>query len=213
MGKKIGITMRCETFFDGKEVRDEISQDWATILKSEFPELSWIPIPNLGKSVISYIEANQLDGLILSGGNDIGTYPLRDETELLLLQYFMNKKLNILGICRGMQMIHHFFGGTLSKCDSNIHVAKLHDINYISNTRFPMEIKHLQKVNSFHHFSIKKEKLLPEFEIFTISEIDQTIEGFFHREENISGIMWHPEREPKLSKFSQSILKKGLGLN
>jgi len=73
-----------------------------------------------------------LDGLLLSGGPDLDPdlyrqtpHPLtnlpetkRDRLEVALLRKFYSRGIPILGVCRGMEMINVFLGGTL-----NQHVA------------------------------------------------------------------------------------------
>ncbi len=71
--------------------------------------------------------AEELDGLLLSGGNDVSprcfgqepvqglgeVNPLRDQSELRLVKLFLEKEKPILGICRGVQMLNVALGGTL----------------------------------------------------------------------------------------------------
>jgi putative glutamine amidotransferase len=74
-----------------------------------------------------------LDGLLLSGGNDLdpklyGQKPLastndysalRDETETKLLRRTLATNKPILGICRGMQLLNVYFGGDLHQTLGN----------------------------------------------------------------------------------------------
>lgn len=78
------------------------------------------------KSVLKSI-CEKLDGLLLSGGNDIhpqvyGQKPydmlvdlsdLRDSTDTYVLEQALKRDLPILAICRGMQMLNVYYGGDL----------------------------------------------------------------------------------------------------
>ena len=51
------------------------------------------------------------DGLLLPGGGDIGV--TLGATDSFLIRSFADSGRPILGICRGMQALNVFFGGTL----------------------------------------------------------------------------------------------------
>jgi putative glutamine amidotransferase len=67
------------------------------------------------------------DALLLTGGSDIepsrygqkkhtataGVLPKRDEMEFRLMDLFLSARLPVLGICRGLQVIQVFLGGSL----------------------------------------------------------------------------------------------------
>ena len=53
------------------------------------------------------------DGFLFTGGQDVGSCPERDTLETLLLSKALTSDKAILGICRGLQFINVFLGGTL----------------------------------------------------------------------------------------------------
>ncbi|MEP2654070.1 MAG: NTP transferase domain-containing protein [Paraglaciecola sp.] len=44
----------------------------------------------------------------------------RDKCESLLLQHAIDTDLPVLGVCRGMQFISHYFGSTLLPCEGHV---------------------------------------------------------------------------------------------
>ena len=121
-------------------------------------ELNYFPIliPNNLKNVEEYVSELKLDGLILSGGDNIGEFPERDKTERKLLEYAIKNTMPVLGVCRGMQLINTFFDGTISKNDSSSHVGVNHDVE-ITNLDFADLLgENKLEVNSFHNNLIKK---------------------------------------------------------
>ena len=189
---RIGISLRIDDITKYGEKRDAISQEWIKLL--EECNITPILIPNSLKNVKNFIQELDLKGIILSGGDNIGDYPDRDETENQLIEYSIKENIPILGVCRGMQIINKFFGGDIIKNGSEEHVRINHNVK-ISDLKFKkLFTKGDIEVNSFHKNIIPKEKLHNDFIIFAIDERDSTVEGFYHNKYPIIGVMCHPER-------------------
>lgn len=180
---------------------------------------------------------DKIDGLLLTGGEDIhpkfykmGDFPneehalmkrdpKRDSFELALLKEAFNKKIPILGICRGHQLLNIFFGGSLlndieTTIQSSInHLASLDDktqlIHHVGIEKNSFLYQIYQKedllVNSFHHQCI--DRIAKGFEIIAESE-DRVIEGMRYKgPEWIVGIQWHPEMLYKKYEIHGRIFK------
>ncbi|BCD67641.1 gamma-glutamyl-gamma-aminobutyrate hydrolase family protein [Nitratiruptor sp. YY09-18] len=153
---------------------------------------------------------SHFDALLLAGGEDIcpSSYGAkdeqcnkgRDELELSLLDTAIAKNMPVLGICRGMQMINIYFGGTL--------YPHIHDfIESHPNSPFlvnPITIKphtllhtilqtHYIKANALHHQAIKD--LGKELRINAYDK-NSIIQGIEHTHRLILGLQWHPEYLP-----------------
>jgi len=201
--KRIGLSLRVQNIERIDEKRDAISHDWIHFLQ----ELNYFPIliPNNLKNVEEYVSELKLDGLILSGGDNIGEFPERDKTERKLLEYAIKNTMPVLGVCRGMQLINTFFDGTISKNDSSSHVGVNHDVE-ITNLDFADLLgENKLEVNSFHNNLIKKNDIGENLMVFAQSENDSTIEGYFHEKLPVLGVMWHPERD-KERKYQSKIV-------
>lgn len=190
--RRIGISLRIDDITKYGEKRDAISQEWIKLLE----ECNIIPIliPNSLKNVKNFIQDLDLKGIILSGGDNIGDYPDRDETENQLIEYSLEESIPVLGVCRGMQILNKFFGGDIIKNGSDEHVRINHNVK-IADLKFKKLFTEDEiEVNSFHKNIITKEKLHDDLAIFAIDERDDTVEGYYHKKFPIIGVMWHPER-------------------
>lgn len=199
--KRIGITQRRDAVPNRTEVRDGLDVNWATLLW----DLGILPIPLCSniKNVQTYLKALNLDGFVLSGGNDIGDMIERDILEYAVLEYSKIHKQPVLGICRGMQLINHAQGGSLIKVQG--HVATVHEC-LIGEWADELDI---YQVNSFHNYAIIEETLGEALTPLAISE-DGIIEAIKHNDYPWLGIMWHPEREPSIS-VNNSLIKRHFG--
>lgn len=201
---KIGISLRVVTAQNYDEKRDALSQDWPIFL--EKLNLHPIFIPNSLSDVQSYLSDMHIDGLILSGGDNLGDFPERDKTEKALLDYAIQNKIPVLGVCRGMQIINDYFGGSIEKSNDSLHVQKNHPVEITNGNFLSFFDSDSVLVNSFHHNLIRKSTLGHDLKPFAIAKFDDTVEGFSHIDLPIFGVMWHPERDQ--SKINELLFKK-----
>lgn len=148
--------------------------------------------------------AQTFDGLLLSGGGDLSpalygcpvmyqqtAYDTqRDTEELALMRAFCAESKPILGICRGIQVINVFFGGTLFQ-DIAGHTNTIHSVNTIPNSMTASLVGDLFQTNSYHHQAIDK---LGENLCVAAYSKDGIIEAIEHTTLPILGVQWHPER-------------------
>jgi putative glutamine amidotransferase len=154
--------------------------------------------------------AERLDGLLLSGGTDIepsryGQAPCadlippepdRDAFEIALLDGAAAAAIPVLGICRGIQVLNVYGGGTLHQ----------HVPSHTDDYRPPNSIAHRVdlvegslaaslygptiQVNSLHHQTV--DKIAEGYNVTGRSE-DGTVEVIESRRRAWLGVQWHPE--------------------
>lgn len=190
------------------ETRDGLSQDWHSFFKNVLPDFAWVMLANSPDNIKLLCEQDIFSGIILSGGDTIGEYPERDLSESILLDYAVKNSLPVIGICRGAQMINWYFGGQMATVNAKMHVAKRHQIKYVSS-QYSQEIA--QEVNSYHNFGINPSLLAAPLVPFAVAEKDNSVEGFYHCALPVYGIMWHPEREKDITQFDRTFFQKILG--
>ena len=93
--KKIGISLRIVNAPNYKEKRDALSHDWPSFLIG----IGYHPvlIPNAIPEINSFLRESELEGLILSGGDNIGDTPERDITENKIISFAISNKIPIFG--------------------------------------------------------------------------------------------------------------------
>lgn len=162
-----------------------------------------------------------IDGIIISGGSDVapryygeepstkipGIDTKRDAAEFELLKEACERKIPVLGICRGHQLINVAFGGTLYQdIDSQMpsgmghhptHINRdelFHSVN-IEKESILSKIFETEKiyVNSFHHQGIKKLGEGLKGIAFSSEGLVEAVETENMEENFVLGIQWHPE--------------------
>lgn len=176
------------------------------------------------------------NGLILSGGPDVHPYyygkmedfdlceidSVRDTLEFKLIEAAFSAKMPILAVCRGMQIINVYLGGTLisdiptyvknnigHRCEDKDKCFHNLNMNKSRNFQFWETIKNT-KVNTNHHQAV--DYLAEDFYPTALAE-DGIIEAYEWINPNnksyLIAVQWHPER---LSDENQE-LSDSLGIN
>tara|TARA_Y100001980_G_C14552784_1_gene337340 strand:+ start:1461 stop:2126 length:666 start_codon:yes stop_codon:yes gene_type:complete len=212
MSIKAGISMRVVSEQRYEEQRDSISHDWLNFLIKNNIDFSLIP--NYGEMVSKYLKKEKFDVLILSNGNDIihdnlnkdnDSSLIRDVTEKLIIEYALENRIKILGVCRGAQMLNIFFGGNLIYKKTDSHVSKVFKKKIVDNFFSEYLNSTTLNTNCYHRYFIVKDKIPKELIPFAISE-DGYVEGFYNIRKKILGIQWHPERDFKDNALSEKIV-------
>ena len=195
MTRRIGITQRVEDLPDRNERRDALDQAWTPWLAAA--GASPVLIPNRLDDPVAFVRELALDGFVLTGGNDLAhlpgaqaAAPERDATERALLMLAVADRLPVLGVCRGMQMLVEFWGGSVSRVEG--HVARAHEIVVADDPRWPVRPG---PVNSFHDWGVVRGGVPDALGILAVAP-DETVEAVTHIALPQVGIMWHPERAP-----------------
>lgn len=133
------------------------------------------------------------------------THPLKDKIEIHLLRHALRKKLPILGICRGSQLLNVVRGGTLygdvqkekksalKHIDYEHYDTYRHPISIVAAS--PLEAWYQRKelpVSSYHHQGIRD--LAHPFAPMAYAE-DGLVEAYYDpKAEFVVGLQFHPER-------------------
>lgn len=154
----------------------------------------------------------EYQGLVLPGGGDFSLKLLEEENQgskletidetldfvqWRLLDAYIKQDKPVLGICKGMQLINLYYGGTIVQHlpTACIHAWQDEDQEHMTialkdsflaklyGIRFP--------VNSAHHQGLGK--LGDGLEAIQFAE-DCVIEGIQHQSLPVYGVQWHPER-------------------
>lgn len=195
-----------------------------------------IEIIRLGYKYNNLEKISQCDGVLLTGGEDV--HPRfynkpenlelcnpdfmdeqRDEFEWKVCEYVFANKIPVLGICRGLQFVNVFLGGTLigdiPSIGKNNH-SKYYEgkDRYHHISVFPDSgLAHIVgvgegEINSAHHQSV--DVPADSLVVNSLSE-DGIVEGLEWKnpvDHSLTLVQWHPERiEDVENPFNKSIRK------
>ncbi len=133
------------------------------------------------------------------------THPLKDEIEIRLIRHALRKRLPMLGICRGSQLINVVCGGTLYGDVQKEKESRLKHIDYhhYDTYRHPIAVvpgtpladwyrERTIRVNSYHHQGIRE--LASRFRPMAHAP-DGLVEAYYDpKAAFLAGLQFHPER-------------------
>ena len=155
----------------------------------------------------------QLDGLLLSGGADVDPAlygaepdtdlippePARDRLELGFVDVAITDDVPVLGICRGLQLLNVWGGGTLHQ-----HVPeharydvppgdRVDELVIEAGTRLHSFYGPHHTVNSLHHQTVDR---VADGWVVAARSSDGTIEALEWPGHDVVAVQWHPELLP-----------------
>ena len=175
--------------------------------------------PPLADPAAAHALLERVDGLVLTGGEDVdpraygaaahsatgNPHSARDTWELALIEAARDRRLPVLAICRGMQLLNVALGGTLIQdipaqrpsdiehADSAARRRRVHPILCEPGTRLEAALGAASlSVNSSHHQAI--DRMAPALRVSARAP-DGIVEGVETRDQDwwVVGAQWHPE--------------------
>jgi putative glutamine amidotransferase len=173
-----------------------------------------LPIEMSEEDADRIIEA--CDGFLFTGGQDVASCPERDNPETLLLSKALQANKPILGICRGLQFLNVFLGGTLWQDLPSEHPSEIvhrqakpygnptHKVTLSGELRVLLD-KDILEVNTLHHQAIKD--LADGLTTMAVAP-DGIIEAVMMKNKRfVWAVLWHPEYMFTTDKNSMKIFK------
>lgn len=175
-------------------------------------------------------ELERCDGLVLTGGPDIapelyGDWPdetvrvdsERDGFEYRALDVALRDRIPVLGICRGLQLLNVYFGGTLildlEKYSRRLHTApsesedRYHEVELAESSNLKNYIRRSRgTVNSAHHQAAERIGNGLKIAARASDGTVEAIEGTDDAAAGIIAVQWHPERIQFDSPFARGVL-------
>lgn len=177
----------------------------------------------------------EIDGLVIAGGASVNPArydspiedgvtptmdPPRDELEWAVLDQVIPRRLPVLAICRGLQVVNIYHGGSVHQELSRTSYADYHRPDrhrqYLAHTvrAHGGQLGEIlgdepQRVNSIHRQGVKR---LGDNLLATVFAPDGLIEGIETADGQIMAVQWHPEElvddDPKAAALFTDLLTR-----
>lgn len=197
---------------------------------ARYSDVAPVLIPAIPDLVDMRHIADRIDGLLLTGSpsnispeqygecnvGDTGPLDLaRDSTSLPLIEFMIERRLPIFGICRGHQELNVALGGTLQRGLSGHHTPEgvsldqmfslEHDVQLVPGGLLSRSLgRDNIRVNSVHYQAV--DKLAPGLvvEAQSADGIIEAVSGCLN-DTPIIGVQWHPEWNAQDNDISRAI--------
>ena len=162
----------------------------------------------------------------LWGAEDICSNDINDELDAIqwmLLEKAVERHIPVLGICRGMQFINVYFGGTLIQDlpEAEMHKARepesYHPVFIADGTELYDLFGKIAETNTRHHQGVGRLGKDLQVSAMWIADDGMVVEAIQHKELPILGVQWHPERmalygNAQQQKDGEKLLKHWLNM-
>ena len=176
--------------------------------------------------------AGLCDGFLFTGGHDVSPAlyheepleglvdccQIRDAMEGTVLQMALDRDLPVLGICRGIQFINAFLGGSLYQDLPSQHPSEIehhqappydvpaHAVALVEGSplRRCLGVERLP-VNSYHHQAVRR--LAPGLEAMACAPDGLTEAAYMPGKRFLWAVQWHPEFSYKTDEYSRRIFR------
>lgn len=230
----IGVSSRKIPFFDHDKPYPRYGVAISYVESVEAAGGTPIILPMTQDRLVLDAVLELLDGLLLTGGQDVGPQhygeepharlqtvdPLRDITEMYLARKALAADLPLLAICRGQQVLNVAAGGSLvqdihsligPEClrhfQETTEEVATHKVRVHEGTKL-LEITGESQVmvNSYHHQCVKK--VAPGF-VINATATDGVVEGVESTTHTFAlGVQWHPELLMRQMDFNLALFRK-----
>ena len=207
------ISTRADRYENSLQTIDGLSRDWYQWF--EAMQIRPYLMSNSTTGVEAYFATIDPEVVILTGGNDVLSVAGqsswdedRNVTELQLIEHALDRKIPIFGVCRGLQLLNHYFGGTLSDLDQYLpkraHICTCHTVEIASQYQEPLKTT-VAQVNSYHRFGLFNTDLADNLSVIAICQKDGNVEAFEDSARRVMAVQWHPERPDSDNLLSRQL--------